>query len=67
MLNGENVVTGFSKLSRNIHVRNMVIRAFVVSISRMLKNLMICQGILFSPFSLSFSYIRVNPICLVGF
>ena len=44
MLNGENVVTGFTKLWRNIHVRNMVIQAFVVLMSETLKNLMICQG-----------------------
>ena len=68
MLNGENMVTGFSKLLRNIHVRNMVIRVFVVSMGRMFKNLTICQGILFS-FSF-FSITRVNPpffLCIVGF
>ena len=44
MLNGENAVTGFSKLSKNIHVRNMVIRALKVSVRGRFKNLMICRG-----------------------
>ena len=49
MLNGENAVTGFSKLSKNIHVRNMVIRALKVSVRERFKNLMICQG-MYYPF-----------------
>ena len=54
MLNGENVDTRFFKLLRNIHVRHMDIRVFVVSLAMkiMLKNLMICLGI-FPPLFLS--------------
>ena len=44
MLNGENVVIRFSKLSRNKHVRNMVTPAFKMSISRLSNKSMICQG-----------------------
>jgi hypothetical protein len=59
MSSGENVVTGFSKLSRNIHVRNMVIRAFVVSMGRMFKNLMKCRGI-------SFLFFLFFPLYVMG-
>ena len=53
MLNGENMVIRFSKLSRNIHVRNMVMRALLMSMDRIFDNLMICQGIFLFSFFLS--------------
>ena len=59
ILNGENGDIRFSNLSRNRHVRIMVMRAFVVSISIVLKNLMICQGI----FSFSFFSLITTVTC----
>ena len=55
------MVTGFSKLSRNTHVRNMAIRAFVlVSVGRMLKNLIKCQGTFLLYLFFPVIYIGVN-------
>jgi hypothetical protein len=44
MLNGENMVIQFSKLSRNKHIQKMVTLAFKMSISRLSNKSMICQG-----------------------
>lgn len=65
---GENVVIPSSKLSKDIHVHNMVIQVYMAS-AEVIINLMICQGkyyYCYHYFASSFHHVNFITFFLVG-